>query len=145
MKQFTVFGKPEGKARPRVTRNHAYTPERTRAYEEMVRVAYLQGCGSETIIPAGIPVTVDILAFYAVPKSAPKKLQAQMRNNKVRPLVKPDWDNVGKIVCDALNGLAWHDDAQVVEAHVEKRYGLTPMVCVRIEEMSSEPNGGNHQ
>jgi Holliday junction resolvase RusA-like endonuclease len=47
--------------------------------------------------------------------------------------VKPDWDNVGKIVCDALNGVAWHDDAQIVDAHVEKRYGIEPMVCVVIE------------
>ena len=90
------------------------------------------------MIPAGQPIRVSILAFYAVPKSACKRLQQQMRNNEVKPVVKPDWDNVGKIVCDALNGVAWHDDVQIVEAHVEKRYGITPMVCVNIEEVTHE-------
>lgn len=79
------------------------------------------------------PVKVSILAFYAIPASETKKRKALMRNNEISPTVKPDWDNIDKIVCDALNGLAWKDDAQVVEAYVEKRYGVTPMVCVRIE------------
>lgn len=131
------MGKPEGKARPRIVNGHAYTPERTQAYEEMVRAAYRTMCGEEAFEPK-LPIKVSILAFYAVPKSAPESLKAKMRNNEIRPTTKPDWDNVGKIVCDALNGLAWHDDAQVVEAFVEKRYGITPMVCVRIEEAKDD-------
>ncbi len=131
--KFTVFGKPEGKARPRMTRSgHTYTPEQTKLYEERVRLAFRQSNPGIRPIGGG-PVRVDILAFYAIPKSASKKLQAAMRNNELTPVVKPDWDNVGKIVCDALNGVAWLDDAQVAEAHVEKRYGITPMVCVRID------------
>lgn len=52
---------------------------------------------------------------------------------QVVPTVKPDWDNVGKIVCDALNGIAWHDDAQVTQATVRKLYGPVPMVTVVIQ------------
>lgn len=32
-----------------------------------------------------------------------------------------DWDNLGKTVSDALNGLAWEDDAQVDDGRVVKR------------------------
>ncbi|MEA4928399.1 MAG: RusA family crossover junction endodeoxyribonuclease [Candidatus Limiplasma sp.] len=134
--RFTVFGKPTGKARPRVAGRHAYTPGRTRAYEALVQAAFLEN--NPDVTPLHGPVQVDILAFYPIPKSCCKALQVRMQNNEVAPTVKPDWDNVGKIVCDALNGLAWKDDAQIVDAHVVKRYGVTPMVCVKIEEAGHE-------
>jgi Holliday junction resolvase RusA-like endonuclease len=31
-----------------------------------------------------------------------------------------DWDNMGKSIGDALNGLCWHDDNQVVDGGVRK-------------------------
>lgn len=133
---FTVFGKPTGKARPRIVNGHAYTPEGTREYEDMVRTAFCQNNPGAAPLVGG--VRVEILAFYAIPKSASRKERERMESNQLAPVIKPDWDNVGKIVCDALNGLAWHDDAQVVEAMVQKRYGITPMVCVRIEEVRDE-------
>ena len=130
---FTVYGKPQGKARPRFTRaGHAYTPDSTREYEDMVRMAYIAAEGR--MIPKGVPVSVDITAWYAIPKSARGKLRERMEGGQVVPTVKPDWDNVGKIVCDALNGLAWHDDAQVTQATVRKVYGISPMVRVEIRE-----------
>lgn len=33
---------------------------------------------------------------------------------------KNDWDNLGKSVCDALNGLAWRDDGQICRVEVER-------------------------
>ena len=110
---------------------HAYTPEKTRSYEEAVRLAFRTGNPGATLLKG--PVRMEILAFYPVPKSAPKALREKMRTNEVQPTLKPDWDNIGKIISDALNDVAWHDDTQVVEAHVKKCYGITPMVCVRIE------------
>lgn len=130
---FTVYGKPQGKARPRFTRaGHAYTPESTRDYEESIRMAYIAAEGRK--IPAGVPVTVDITAWYAIPKSARGALRERMTNGELVPTVKPDWDNVAKAICDALNGLAWHDDAQVTQATVRKVYGISPMVRVEIRE-----------
>jgi Holliday junction resolvase RusA-like endonuclease len=119
-----------------VVKGHAYTPENTAAYECMVQAAFRQG--NPGACPLQGAVRVEIAAFYAVPKSASKRMQARMRNNEMLPVIRPDWDNIGKLVCDALNGIAWKDDAQVVEASVVKRYGITPMVCVKIEEVASE-------
>lgn len=119
-----------------MVKGHAYTPEKTAAYEAMVRSAYRQG--NPAACPLEGAVRVEIAAFYAVPKSASKRLQAKMRNNEMLPVIRPDWDNIGKLVCDALNGIAWKDDAQIVEASVVKRYGLTPMVSVKIEEVAQD-------
>ena len=45
---FTVYGNPQGKGRPRFARRgsyvHTYTPEKTVAYEEEIQTAYLRQC-----------------------------------------------------------------------------------------------------
>ena len=130
--RFTIPGVPQGKQRPRFTRfGHTYTPEKTRQYEEDVRSAYLEAARDAHF--SDRPVCVEILAFYPIPKSAAKGRRAAMADGSIRPVVKPDCDNVCKIICDALNGIAWRDDAQVVKITVEKRYGETPMVHVVID------------
>lgn len=55
-----------------------------------------------------------------------------MLDGKIRPTKKPDWDNIGKIVTDALNKIAYRDDSQVVACRVEKWYGPIPEVIVTL-------------
>ena len=61
-----------------------------------------------------------------------------MIDRLIRPIRKPDWDNVGKIICDALNGIAYRDDAQIVDALVRKFYSDTPRVIVEISDIPYE-------
>lgn len=127
---FTVPGKPQGKGRPRFTRSgHTYTPDRTAEYEERVKLAYKQAGGGKL---SGF-VSADILAVFTVPKSCTKAQCAAALNASFAPK-KPDCDNIAKIILDALNGLAYDDDAQVVKLRVEKRYGATERVLVVLEE-----------
>ena len=56
-----------------------------------------------------------------------------MLEKKQPPLVKPDIDNVVKLVMDALNGVAYDDDKQVVRQYAEKRYtDGEPYIAVRV-------------
>lgn len=134
--KFTVFGAPQGKARHRTahhgTRTIAYTPLKTAVYEDTIKLEYRRQCGHK--FPAKTPLRVSVLAFCPIPKSASKRTKQGMEAGEIYPTVKPDWDNVGKIICDALNGIAYHDDAQVVSATVDKRYGVEPMVCCVISD-----------
>ena len=68
---------------------------------------------------AGVPVVLDVRFWFPVPKS-------YMRKRRPVPEAphtsKPDLDNLLKLVKDALNGVAWSDDAQVVRyRRAEKR------------------------
>lgn len=126
---FSVPGKPQGKGRPRFARSgHTYTPDRTAEYEERVKLAYKQAGGGKL---SGF-VSVDILAVFAVPKSYTKAQRAAALNASFAPK-KPDCDNIAKIILDALNGIAYDDDAQIVKLRVEKRYGMTDRVTVTLE------------
>ena len=51
----------------------------------------------------------------------------------IRPTKTPDYDNIGKIISDALNGVAYRDDAQIVEANISKYYSNLPRVEVMID------------
>lgn len=130
---FTIPGEPKGKARPRFSSRsgRAYTPKDTVAYENKVKQCYSEQCG-DYYFGTDI-VSVKILAYYPIPKSASKKFRISVLNGLIRPGKKPDSDNVIKIVCDALNGVAWNDDAQVVECLFQKWYDEEPCVDVWVE------------
>ena len=147
---FTIPGEPRGKGRPRFMRNgHTYTPPETTQYEKLVRQAYIKEVGDRQLFPRGMPVEVQIKARFGVPASTPKSLIAKMLNNFLLPLKKPDADNIGKIVCDALNPIvdkktgevlfsgAYHDDAQVTDLVVRKRHGA-PGVHVTLKTATVE-------
>lgn len=119
---FTVYGEPQGKARARTVRSggkvHSFTPQKTADYEELVRRAWL--ASGETGYYNKTPIAVKILAYFQIPKSVSKKKREEMLDDFVRPTKKPDADNIAKIICDGLNGIAYGDDAQVVDLEVTK-------------------------
>ena len=70
-----------------------------------------------------------------IPKSESKKRKKKMLANEILPTKMPDWDNIGKIITDALNGLAYEDDKQIVDGRVIKLHGEEPRVEVELEEI----------
>lgn len=115
-----IPGKPKGKQRPRVVRGHAFTPQETKDYEQMIANLYRAMHGE---MFEGY-VEVEIIANFAIPKSYSKKKREQIKYGQIRPAVKPDIDNIIKIVLDALNGIAYKDDTHVIEVAAKKAYTM---------------------
>lgn len=134
---FTVYGEPRGKGRPRFNKNgHTYTPADTAKYERMVRAMFLSRYPRAEKIGKDIPVRAKINAYYKIPDSAGKGKKQLMKAGLIRPTKRVDADNIAKILLDALNGYAYHDDAQVVELEVKKLYAQSePYVDILIEEV----------
>lgn len=131
--RFTIPGEPKGKGRPRLGRSgHAYTPHDTAVYENLVKVCFKGEYPEFPPIGPDTGITVRITAYYGIPKSTSKKKRLAMLLEHLRPLKKPDCDNIVKIVCDALNGIAYHDDAQIYELYFIKKYSDTPRVEMSI-------------
>ena len=130
--KFEVYGKPQGKGRPRFTRNgHTYTPTTTTIYENNVRRAFLASDG----VKLKGEVRAVITAYYPIPKSVNKAKKKEMLNGIVNPTKKPDCDNIAKIILDALNKAAYDDDSQIVNLTVNKLYGETPKVVVELTKV----------
>lgn len=144
---FKIPGEPKGKGRPRFARKgsyvHTYTPDSTAAYEEKVKRCYYQQCGNRNYFDKDEMLQVHILAKYPIPKSISQKKRGMMIAHRLRPVVKPDADNIIKIVCDALNGIAYGDDKQIVDAHFHKIYSTEPGVQVMICTAGDFIEGGS--
>ena len=133
---FTVWQEPQGKARPKFAKRGRYvsvrTPEKTRAYEKSIQEAYLQQCDNQTCLEGG-SVEMKVTAYSKIPKSASKNKRQAMLLGEIRPTKKPDADNILKAVADALNGVAYKDDACVVKMNVEKFYSDVGRIDVVVE------------
>lgn len=138
--KFVVLGEPQGKGRPKFSRvgNHVQTrtPDETVIYENLIKTEYQRQCGGLRF-QDGDQLDVRIMAFYAIPASVSKKRRRMMLDRQIRPGKKPDWDNIGKVVTDSLNQVAYRDDAQVVDAQVRKFFSEQPRLEVTIQLAST--------
>ncbi len=134
---FELPGHPQGKGRARAFRRGNfighYTPAETRSYEGMIReAAYREMDGRE---PTRAPVEVILTAIFDVPQSFSKKKRAEALANHLKPAKKPDIDNIGKAFQDAMNGVVFRDDSQIVWVTYAKVYGLVPKVVVTVKPL----------
>lgn len=134
--RFTVEGEPVGKGRPRFSQVNGMTitrtPQATVDYEQLVVAEYKRQCGSVRFEDED-RICVKVIAFFGIPAAASKNKRRDMENGIIRPSKKPDADNVLKIICDALNTVAYKDDAQIVDAIVSKYYSDHPRVEVILQ------------
>ena len=133
---FVVTGKPVGKGRPRASTRggyvRMYTDAKTLGYEAAIADEAARAMGKMGLFET--PLQMQVSCYYPIPKSWPKKIKQGALDEEVFPKVKPDLDNVVKAVLDALNGVVYLDDAQVVNLVATKRYATEPRVEVYIFE-----------
>lgn len=142
--KFTVMGEPQGKGRPRFAARYnpqtgksfgkAYTPDKTVVYENLIKMEYEQQCGGIKFSDDAM-LDMRIIAYYSIPKSTSKKKKALMQEGRMRPIKKPDQDNVIKVFADSLNNLAYKDDTQIVDCQCRKFYSENPRVEVILKKI----------
>ncbi len=141
-KRADIFITPFGKERPRVAmiggHPRIYTPKSTETYEKEIRKAWEKVNGSE---PFTGPLVVRLYFGLPVPKSETKGRKLQMLERKIRPATKPDIDNLAKSVLDALNGVAYKDDNQIVTMLAKKCYTEIPCVKIIVADWEAKEDG----
>ena len=128
------MGIPIAKGRPRfVVRGgfaRAYTPAKTRNYADLIASEAMVVMAGRKPLEGALKVSV--VAFFPVTKSTNKTNRALMLSGQMHHIKKPDCDNIGKQI-DALNGIAWLDDSQIVDMRIEKVYSEEPRLLITIE------------
>ncbi len=136
MVTFKVDGDPVGKQRARYAKRgnfvQTYTPDKTRNYESSIKEAAIQAMGSNEILET--PVNLYLYIRAPIPKSLPKKRLEACLNGLEKPIKKPDASNVLKSVEDAMNGVVYKDDSQIVNIHVTKVYSSQSGIDVCVKE-----------
>jgi Holliday junction resolvase RusA-like endonuclease len=133
---FTVYGEPVGKGRPRFAKRgnfvSTYTPQKTKTYEDEIRLMAKAAMGSSE--PLETPVTVAIYIRVGIPVSYTKQMKKYALEGILKPTKKPDIDNIAKCFLDAMNGIVYLDDKQVVNLHITKVFAETPAVEIMVRE-----------
>lgn len=139
---FIVDGKVQPKQRPKVYRNkytgqvHAMTPKNTVEYENKVKASFYEACDGEKFFLTGaVQMTVNV--YVAIAKSTPKKTREKMLTGELKPITRTgDLDNLLKAISDALNGVAYDDDSQIIDATIRKFYGEQAKAEITIREVT---------
>lgn len=125
---FEIPGPPQGKGRGRIVKRGGHlgiaSAPKTVAYESLV--TYAAHAAMRGRAPMTCAVDMVLLIDCPIPKSMPKRDRAKALSGELRPIVKPDGDNVEKAVCDGCNGVVYRDDAQITDVLKRKRYAQTP-------------------
>lgn len=135
---FTVLGKAIGKGRPRFSTASGFakaiTPEKTANYENLVKLEYSRQCG-DFQFPQTSALEMTLSISVLPPKGTSRKKYSAMLGGDYMPCKKPDVDNIAKIICDALNTVAYADDTQICVLHITKLYGDRDFVHISINEI----------
>lgn len=128
--QIYVGGPPVAKGRPRVTKRGTYTPEKTRKYEAIVRLAARQAMVHRA--PLDGPLRMEVHVWLSVPTSWAKRKQSEALAGIVVPTKRPDCDNYAKAALDGCSGIVFRDDAQITRLCVEKHYSSSARLVINV-------------
>jgi len=130
--EIIIPGNPSAQKRHRHRRNgHTWDPskkDKKKVQQELLQVKPTE--------PIKGPVRVEIDLFIQTPESW-SKVKQERHEGQYRPK-KPDADNYSKLLLDAMNGMIYEDDNQVVDLQVKKFYSMKPCTVIGIEEISDE-------
>ncbi len=131
----TIPGNPVGWQRAGHNRSTGatYTQQKTRIAESAIAWEYVRKYGSK-MFPKKTALRMDVIAYMPIPKNTPWVTQAKMITGEIRPTIKADWDNYGKLVSDSLNGVAYDDDKCIVDGIVRKFYSENPRTEITITD-----------
>ena len=143
--EFTVNSIPVAQPRQRhsvmnfggksVVRNYTPKNDPVNAFKAAVQLAASQAYQGK---PLDEPLQMSVVMVFPRNKGLMWKTKPMPRLPKD---TKPDWDNLGKSLCDALNGLLYRDDSLIYDAHIVKIIAAgdeQPHVRVRIRRWNSE-------
>jgi len=139
MFQFQLDGPPVPQKQTRFANGHAYNPSSKDI--ECIRWQVKPTCPQE---PLSGPIKLSISFFLPIPKSTSAKVRKQMCNRVILPIKKPDIDNLAYLVTNALKGLVYKDDNQIVCMELFKYYDVSPRTCVTVREIEQIQPIGLH-
>lgn len=131
---FTFEIEPTPQLRPRVSSRggyvRVYDPPKVKNFKNLLRSLAVHQYSRPPLLG---PLCVSLTFYRPVQHSISKTERERRLSNESKPVVKPDTDNYVKATLDALNGVLWHDDAQIVKVIGEKKYSDHPKITVSVK------------
>lgn len=124
----------------KLAKKQTYTPDKIKEYEKLVRERFLEETlNSRFAEDALLEIYITVLA--KMPKGATPEEQARMFNGRANNAKTPDLNKITKIVCEALEGVAYKDTVQITKVSAIKAWSVYPSVWVTIEGEERKSDG----
>lgn len=131
---FTFDIEPTPQLRPRASarggRVRVYDPPKVHQFKNLLHDLASAQYKRPPLMGA---LEVDLIFYRPVQRSLSKTEKSRRLSNQSKPVIKPDVDNYVKATLDALTGVLWHDDSQIVKLVSEKRYGETGKIIISVK------------
>lgn len=128
----TIPGLLRGKGRPRFGNGRTFTDARTVQAEACIQQHAIAQIGRPYLEG---PLSVALTITIQPPRSWSRKKTADAVAGRILPTGRPDIDNQMKTAADALNGIVWKDDAQIVDARLSRRFGPVSQVIIEVRPL----------
>ena len=124
----------------KLAKKQTYTPDKIKEYEKLVRERFLEETlNSRFAEDALLEIYITVLA--KMPKGATPEEQARMFNGRANNAKTPDLNKITKLVCEALEGVAYKDTVQITKVSAIKAWSVYPSVWVTIEGEERKSDG----
>nr|WP_244984784.1 RusA family crossover junction endodeoxyribonuclease [Acetobacter persici] len=122
----------QGQGSPAFGNGRTFTDAKTVQAEKHIQRHAMEQIGKPCLTgPLHLSLTISI----APPPSWSRKKTADALAGRILPTSRPDIDNQMKTAADALNGIAWKDDAQIVDAWLSRRYGPESATIIEVRPL----------
>lgn len=132
-KSFTLYIIPKATPRPRSGKNGIFyvkgASDNKKFFKEFIKDKELEIINT--------PCKIECVSYLPISKSMNRVNKILAELGFIRPISKPDWDNLAKAYCDMIQGYLLEDDALIIEGISKKYYSIKPRVEITIEWMES--------
>ena len=149
--KLVIYGEPVPQGRPRFARMgnfvKTYDPQKSKNYKQLVRFWVTQHIKKiDGFKPFENALYCELTFYLPIPISWSKKRRIEADSGIIRPVSKPDTDNLVKSVTDSCNGLLWTDDSIITDLHAKKRYTAElARVEIVVKEVTNECYTPTHE
>lgn len=140
-KKFTIYLLPKATPRPRLGQRGVFYVKGAKDNKKLFK-KFINDIDIDIITT---PTKFTCKSYFPIPSSMNQIEKVLAEIGLIRPISKPDWDNVGKSYCDMLQGLILYDDSLIVEGVSKKYYSMKPRIEITISYMKEHDSGYNRK
>ena len=128
---YTIYLLPKATPRPRSGKNGIFYVKGAKDNKKFFQ-SYIN---DQDINMITTPCKFTCISYFPIPNSMSniEKIAAEL--GLIRPISKPDWDNVAKAYCDMIQDSLLYDDSLIIEGTSKKYYSVKPRIEITISYM----------
>lgn len=128
---FIIYLEPRATPRPRLGGGRVFYVSGAKENKDIFKRSFKNFDLPMIVTPCKFYVT----SYLPIPKSMSKPEMILSELGLIRPITKPDWDNLGKTYSDMIQGTLLFDDSLIIDGYSRKFYSTLPRIEIHIEYM----------